>query len=408
MLHTVIMLRNKCAACATPLGSQDSTSCVRYLYESTDALPGCVRCQTRYCSAACRRAHWRDGHEQVCEETARGGGAEQHYADQKYAKAAEEAIKKCADDTKGQTCYICMDGAETGEGLVRGCACRGAAGFVHLSCLVEDARVQVKQALAPGTGDPMLVQRLMRYLTCRLCHTEFYGAVAAALGWACWASYVGRLEGDHLRNIAMQILADALKHGKRHAESLEVLEANFARVTAEDDEHTTSTLYYIRGQIADCLDYLKRYDEALALRRENYEAEGGEAWVVPATHHLTSAIDYCTSLARIEGAAAAQAFMRDQDLVARVTSEFGEDHPTTAGCLQVYAFTLIGEPWKRCPDEDMAEATAIITDLARKWQRQLGAAHPEARSMQFASQKMQAKIAFNGVLDELLAAARED
>ena len=126
---------------------------------------------------------------------------------------------------------------------------------------------------------------------------------------------------------------------------------------------------------------------------------------MPVTHHLTSAIDYCTSLARIEGAAAAQAFMRDQDLVARGTSEFGEDHPTTAGCLQVYAFTLIGEPWKRCPDEDMAEATAIITDLARKWQRQLGAAHPEARSMQFASQKMQAKIAFNGVLDELLASS---
>ena len=115
MLHTVIMLRNKCAACATPLGSQDTTSCVRYLYESSDAWPGCVRCQTRYCSATCRRAHWRDGHEQVCEEIARGGGAEQHYADEKYIEAAEEAIKKCADDTKGQTCYICTPKNEKGS-----------------------------------------------------------------------------------------------------------------------------------------------------------------------------------------------------------------------------------------------------------------------------------------------------
>ena len=252
---------------------------------------------------------------------------------------------------------------------------------------------------------PMLVPRLMRYLQCRLCHTDFYGAVAAALGWACWASYVGRLEGSHLRNIAMQILADALKHGKRHAASLEVLEANFARVTAEDDEHTTQTLYYIRGQIADCLDALERYGESLDLRRENYEAEGGEAWVVPVTHHLTSAIDYCTSLARIEGAAAAQAFMRDQDLVAWVTSEFGEDHPTTHGCLHTYAFTLIGDPRRRCPDDDLAEATAIFTDIARKWRRRLGAAHPQAEMMQEGAKILQARIAFNGVLDELLASS---
>ena len=91
------MLRNKCAACATSLDSQDTTSCVRYLYESSDALPGCARCQTRYCSAACRRAHWRDGHEQVCEEIARGGGAEQHYADQKYLDAIQTLIKKDID-----------------------------------------------------------------------------------------------------------------------------------------------------------------------------------------------------------------------------------------------------------------------------------------------------------------------
>ena len=186
---------------------------------------------------------------------------------------------------------------------------------------------------------------------------------------------------------------------------MKVLEANFARVTAEDDEHTTQTLYYIRGQIADCLDALKRNDEALDLRRENYEAEGGEDWVVPVTHHLTSAIDYCTSLARIEGAAAAQAFMRDQDLVARVTSEFGEDHPTTHGCLHTYAFTLIGDPRRRCPDDDLAEATAIFTDIARKWRRRLGAAHPQAENMQEAAKILRARIAYNGVLDELLASS---
>ena len=32
-------------------------------------------------------------------------------AAQKYEEAAAAAVEACAEDTKGQTCYICMDGA---------------------------------------------------------------------------------------------------------------------------------------------------------------------------------------------------------------------------------------------------------------------------------------------------------
>ena len=32
-------------------------------------------------------------------------------AEQKYEEAAAAAVEACAADTKGQTCYICMDGA---------------------------------------------------------------------------------------------------------------------------------------------------------------------------------------------------------------------------------------------------------------------------------------------------------
>ena len=397
------MLRNKCAACATLL-SQDTTSCVR---------PGC---RTRYCNSDCLLAHWRDGHEQDCEAIARSGGAEQYYADQKYAKAAVEAIKRCAADTKGQTCYICMDGAEgSGEGLVRGCACRGAAGFVHLSCLVKDAQLQVEQGLEDEREHerPMLVPRIMRYLRCRLCDTDHDGEsassydgssdesndkdedgsgdddagdVASALGWACWKSYVGRPEGDHLRNIALQILADALKSGGRYAEALHVLEVNLARIS-EAREDADNTFTFVRNQIADCLEELERYDDCLDLRRKNYEAcpPGFTKF------HLNLAINYCGSLKRHDNAAAKE-FMRDEDLVARIKSEFGDDHPTTHGCLQIYAFTLIGEPWQRSPDDDMAEAAAIITDIARRWQRRLGAKHPQAKLMQAASKKMQVQI----------------
>ena len=46
-------------------------------------------------------------------------------------RAVAVAAEKCAEDTKGQTCYICTQALhwKTKEGLVRGCSCRGTAGF---------------------------------------------------------------------------------------------------------------------------------------------------------------------------------------------------------------------------------------------------------------------------------------
>ena len=50
---------------------------------------------------------------------------------------AYKIMRRCKLDTKGQTCFICMEGVERrhapNEGLVRGCACRGTAGVAHLS-----------------------------------------------------------------------------------------------------------------------------------------------------------------------------------------------------------------------------------------------------------------------------------
>ena len=37
----------------------------------------------------------------------KAGGAEQYNANKKYAEAVAVAVEKCAEDTKGQTCYIC-------------------------------------------------------------------------------------------------------------------------------------------------------------------------------------------------------------------------------------------------------------------------------------------------------------
>ena len=108
----------------------------------------CSRCKTRYCGPVCQKLHWKGGHKALCPQIDRGGGAEQYHADTKYTEALAVAAEACADDTKGQTCYICTQALhwKTKEGLVRMCACRVTAGFAHVSCLAEQAKILVAEA----------------------------------------------------------------------------------------------------------------------------------------------------------------------------------------------------------------------------------------------------------------------
>ena len=111
------MILTQCAVCATELGLTLGKKC--------------GRCSTRYCGPACQEQHWKaGGHDKLCKKIKKAGGAEQYNANKKYAEAVAAAVEKCADDTKGQTCFICTQALhwKTKEGLVRGCSCRGTAG----------------------------------------------------------------------------------------------------------------------------------------------------------------------------------------------------------------------------------------------------------------------------------------
>ena len=127
------MILTNCAACAAPLDHD---------------APRCVRCKTRYCNSTCQHDHWRRGHKQICKKIHRGGNAEQYHADKEYKAVVAVAVEACAEDTKGQTCYICTEALhwKTKESIVRGCACRGTAGFAHVSCLAEQAKILFTEA----------------------------------------------------------------------------------------------------------------------------------------------------------------------------------------------------------------------------------------------------------------------
>ena len=164
------MILTTCASCAAPL---------------THTAPQCGRCQTRYCGRPCQVQHYKEGgHKALCKKIRKGGGAEQYHADKKYKEAVAEAVEKCADDTKGQTCYICTEAVhwKTKEGLVRSCACRGTSGVAHVS-LVEQAKIWSRGQRTIWTtrharwavGSVGVEQHLM----------------VVARRWACWKT-VGR------------------------------------------------------------------------------------------------------------------------------------------------------------------------------------------------------------------------
>jgi len=225
------MILTTCAACAAPLAH---------------TAPRCVRCHVRYCDATCQHDHWRRGHKQICKKIHRGGNAEQYNADKRYKEAVAVAVEACAADTKGQTCYICTQALhwKTKEGLVRGCACRGTAGFVHVSCLAEQAKILWTEVEGTNLDWNAKNSRWIRWYSCGLCEQQYHGVVLCALGWACWRTYVGRPETDLARGSAMNQLGNGLSQAIRHDEALVVKEAQLSmlqRIGASTSATTEQT-----------------------------------------------------------------------------------------------------------------------------------------------------------------------
>ena len=86
---------------------------------------------------------------------------------------------------------------------MRGCACGDRdgvsspeLGVAHVSCLAEQAKILVAEAVKNNLGAKEEDARWCRWNTCSLCEQSYHGVVKCALGWACWKTYVGRPEGD--------------------------------------------------------------------------------------------------------------------------------------------------------------------------------------------------------------------
>ena len=354
------MILTQCAVCATELGLSLGKKC--------------GRCSTRYCGAACQVQHWKEGgHDKLCKPIKKAGGAEQYNANQKYAEAVAVAAEACAEDTKGQTCFICTQAVhwKTKEGLVRGCSCRGTAGFVHVSCLVEQAKILFEEAEDNHLGDKVMNERFSRWYSCSLCEQDHHGVVRCALGWACWKTHVGRREADQVRIMAMSVVGLGLHEVGHDEDAVSVRETELAMLRRIGAPATN--ILIAQGNLATTYRALGRFEEALSLRRDVYSGKlrlyGEEN-----EETLRATLNYADSLTSLEHFEEAKTLLLKAMPVARQV--LGENHEDTLRLRWVYAEALYEDDSATL--DDLREAVTTLEDAGRIARRVLGGAHPIA------------------------------
>ena len=374
----MVFLITTCAACAKPLAHN---------------APPCERCKTRYCDRTCYLDHWRRGHKQICKRIHRGGNAEQYNADKKYKEAVAVAVEACADDTQGQTCYICLEAvhARTGEGLVRGCACgdrdsvaSGRTGIAHVSCLAQQAKMLREEAEENKLDNEQFSSRWARWHTCGLCEQHYHGVVCCALGWACWKTYVGQPEADMARGYAMTELGTGLHVAKRYDDALTVREAELAMRRRQGA--SAYDVLVAQGNLASTYATLGRNEEALSMRQEVYSGRlklNGEEH----TEALEAAHNYATSFINLRRFDESKALYHQAIPVARRV--LGESHELTLQMRIGYGLAL----WVGAASlDDLREAVTTLEETERTARRVLGGAHPTTSAIEEPLQHARARL----------------
>ena len=365
------MVLTQCAACAAPLGLSLGKKC--------------GRCSTRYCGRTCQEYHWKEGgHDKLCKQIKRSGGAEQYNANNKYTEAVAAAVEKCEDDTKGQTCYICLEAVHprTGEGLVRGCACgdrdgvaSGSTGVAHVSCLAEQAKILVAEAEENKLDIKVWNERWDRWHTCSLCEQEYHGVVYCALGWACWKTYLGRPEADQTRLLAISQLGHGLSSSEHHEDALSVKEAELSmRRRLGDSEQIILAVqanlagsYSLSGRDAQALDLLRDIYPGFL---KHYGEENDQT--------LGLALNYASALGVLGRFEEAKSLLRKSIPVARRV--LGEEFNTTVLMGRLYAEALCKDG--RASRDDKVEAVAMLEELSPIARRVFGPLHPTTTGIQ--------------------------
>ena len=257
---------------------------------------------------------------------------------------------------------------------MRGCACRGTAGFAHVSCLAEQAKILMDEA-EENNLIKKCSERWHRWHTCSLCEQDYHGAVKCALGWACWKAYVGRpKDTDRSRGLSMSLLASGLGQVGRQRERLNVLEVQMEmvrRLGASD-----AMISEITTNLANCYSQLGRHAEALELRRQVYDLDVANSDGLPRKNIFISALNLATSFHASGRVAEAITLLRKT--VPEATCVIGAgDEVTIMICMTLGDYLIRSDRL-----EEVEEAAALLEQTIGTAQRVLGGDHPTTRGIQ--------------------------
>ena len=295
---------------------------------------------------------------------------EQHHADKNYKAVVAAAVEACADDTQGQTCYICTEAVhwKTKDGLVRGCACRGTAGFAHVSCLAEQAKILFAEAEENHLGVEAQNARWVRWVECSLCEQRYHGVVSCALGWACWKAYVGRPETDQPLSMAMTMLGNGLFVAGHHEDALSVEETRLSMLQRLDVPDLIMLM--TQGNLAVTYTKVGQREKALQMYRDVYSGYlrlKGEEY----DQTIISANNYASALFNAKRFEESKSLLRKTLPVARRV--LGENHNLILRMTAMYAKALYEDGAKL---DDLREAVTTLEDTKQIARRVFGAAHP--------------------------------
>ena len=190
-----------------------------------------------------------------------------------------------------------------------------------------------------------------------------------ALGWACWKTYVGRLESDRLLSSAMRLLGNGLFAAEHYEDAASVQETDFSiarRLGAPERD-----ILAMQSNLASTYQRLGRLEDVLRMRRDVYSGwlklNGKES-----VDTLREACNYADTLVKLERDQEAKSLFRKMMPVARRV--LGESHETTLRMRASYAQSLYMDD--RAPLDNLREAVTTLEETERIARRVLGGARP--------------------------------
>ena len=365
--------------------------CAKALDDEVEAPRQCEPCGTRYCGEECERA----GRDHDCAAIVRAGGAEAAYVSRTSADAVAEAIASCAEVTAGKTCYICLEVEDDeGHACVRGCACRGEAGFAHLSCLARNAQTVV-DGISPGAvaiiktmfDVDLLMGIYGKWGTCGLCHQDFTENVRLALGWECWNTHSARDESDSFRLMALAVLGRGFLNQSGHEQEAVALYETIVATIRRNWPDNRNEIMQMNANLAAAYERAERVEESIALKREClHEAK---AMTGPRSELTTVCANNLGCALMAKGSFTEAKTLLKAQLAYQADAEL--DNELSIRLFGNYAKALYKNP-DAVPD-DILEAIAMyekeITAARRLW----GAGHPFLTQFEEHLEKARAALA---------------